>query len=57
MGGQITDGETKNEQPNWEWPETNVHGFNSQCKEMKVSGKIDESGKQYLSEVTQTQTK
>lgn len=57
MGGQITDGETKNEQPNWEWPEANVHGFNSQCKEMKVSGKIDESGKQYLSEVTQTQTK
>lgn len=45
MGCKITDWETKNEQPNWEWSEANVYGFYSQCKEMKVSGKMDESGK------------
>lgn len=43
MGGKITDWETKNEQPNWS--EANIHGFNSQCKEMKVSGKTGGSGK------------
>ena len=56
MGGKITDWVTKNEQPNWEWSEANIRGFNSQCKEMKVS----ENGwiwKIIFSEVTQTRTK
>lgn len=45
MGGKITDWETKNEQLNWEWSEANVHGFDSQCKEIKISGKMGGSGK------------